>query len=298
MPTTSTPIMPEKLPYDDISNMLNIIEAAFANTTTSTISYAKANGSGGGSSTGEDMLIGFSHITFIIKNMNYVINFFLYSALSNSFRQEFLALLAQNKFLLINRCIKCLFINNKSLNQQEEGKSAISNINVNHIINKKKIKSTGKKSSSSLAELSFTMNNPLHKSSSKGHKYFEIHFEPSNFIEYIKQTNSRKKGQNKNFNNKTFLDNGNISSNVECGDKESTRKFSSTNSISSARKAIDGNEIIKEISNINNRGHSDVEREREDIIQESIPLTLVDNEKTICTTVKKYKEKHSSANLA
>jgi hypothetical protein len=46
-------------------------------------------------------------LMFFIKNMNYVINFFLYSALSTLFRQEFLAIFKESKLLTFFKCTKC-----------------------------------------------------------------------------------------------------------------------------------------------------------------------------------------------
>ena len=52
----------------------------------------------------ESSKINFREITFIIKNMNYVINFFLYSALSKLFRREFFALFTLILNLKRNAC--------------------------------------------------------------------------------------------------------------------------------------------------------------------------------------------------
>lgn len=47
-------------------------------------------------------------ITFKLKSLNYLINFFLYSALSKLFRHEFLAMISKNKCLFLSTLFKCL----------------------------------------------------------------------------------------------------------------------------------------------------------------------------------------------
>jgi hypothetical protein len=56
-----------------------------------------------------DTEINLRNLTFIFKNTNYVINFFLYSALSKLFRAEFFALIVDDKFgFCIGSCMKLL----------------------------------------------------------------------------------------------------------------------------------------------------------------------------------------------
>ena len=107
--------------------------------------------------------INFNEFIFIIKNMNYLINFVLYSALSKMFRQEFIALLTENKFL------------------------------------KPKKKST-KKENSSIANISFSMKafkNIKTGANSSRSKYIQIKIEPSNFFKYFKLKSHKEKSSNK-----------------------------------------------------------------------------------------------------
>lgn len=107
----------------------------------------------------EDSQITLGDVTFMIKNMNYLINFFLYSALSKLFRQEFLAMISTGEYW--NRCLKwpC-----PSQNQH-----------------------------SSLAELSFSseafksFKNGDYRNAKK--KMFLVKLEPANFFEYFRSRN-------------------------------------------------------------------------------------------------------------
>ena len=104
-------------------------------------------------------------ITFNIKNMNYVINFILYSALSKLFREEFLALLSGDNFFLLRKFVLCMF--------QERKKS--------------------KKKENPMAELSISLGRLSNKS--KGKKYIKIRIEPSNIMKYIEMKNSKSKNK-------------------------------------------------------------------------------------------------------
>ena len=106
-------------------------------------------------------------ITFIIKNMNYVINFFLYSALSKLFRQEFVALLSDDKFILINKCVKCLLRRKAARHRNRKG----------------------------IAELSITLNglsgNGNGNDTSKKKKCFTIRIESAHLVRFIESFNNQ-----------------------------------------------------------------------------------------------------------
>ncbi|CAF0718948.1 unnamed protein product [Brachionus calyciflorus] len=110
----------------------------------------------------------FKDTTFLLKNMNYFINFFLYSALSKLFREEFLASISEKKlFRFIGYSLCCC-----------------------------KIKDEVKESNgSSFAELSFSLE--AFKQIKNGNKnrklLFQMRIEPSNFIEYFRNKNSKSK---------------------------------------------------------------------------------------------------------
>lgn len=115
-------------------------------------------------SAGRSYLKYFKDMTFLLKNMNYLINFFLYSALSKLFRQEFVAMISKNKFL---KCLRKMF---SSKSNEEEKESSING--------------------SSLAEMSFSLE--AFRRIKKGHlgksrKLFQIRVEPSNLIEFIRK---------------------------------------------------------------------------------------------------------------
>ena len=130
-------------------------------TTTTLIHENSSNTSSLSSST---MTITIGDVTFMIKNMNYLINFFLYSALSKLFRQEFLTMISADEYL--NKFSKWT----RSFLQE--------------------------KSSSSLAELSFSaeafknLKNGDYRKSKQ--KLFLVKLEPSNFFEYFRSSKNRK----------------------------------------------------------------------------------------------------------
>lgn len=116
-------------------------------------------------------------ISFIIKNMNYVINFFLYSALSTLFRQEFLAIFKESKFFA---CVKC--------------------INYKRVITEAKF---SKKSS--MSEIVFPVN-PSSTNKNGNNKYLKIRIEPTNLAKYLtnKKTSHNKSNEinlNKSYHN-------------------------------------------------------------------------------------------------
>lgn len=109
----------------------------------------------------------FKDTTFSIKNMNYLINFFLYSALSKLFRQEFLALFSSEKINIRRKCEKDM-VKKKGRNKKKSGEV--------------------EKCNSTFAELSFSME--AFKSLKNGNiknnaKLLRIRVEPSNFLKYF-----------------------------------------------------------------------------------------------------------------
>ena len=123
---------------------------------------------------GRSYLKYFKNMTFLLKNMNYLINFFLYSALSKLFRDEFLAMISKNK------CLKFLRKITSSKRNDGEREPCMNE--------------------SSLAEMSFSLE--AFKKVKKGdfgknRKLFQIRVEPSNFIEFIrKKKNTKTKHSN------------------------------------------------------------------------------------------------------
>lgn len=111
----------------------------------------------------------FKNMTFLLKNMNYLINFFLYSALSKLFREEFLAMISKNKCLNCLKKIQCL--------KEKEGERESS------------------ANGSSLAEMSFSLEafKQIKKGElSKNRKLFQIRVEPSNLVEFFRNKKIRK----------------------------------------------------------------------------------------------------------
>lgn len=113
----------------------------------------------------------FKDTTFLLKNMNYLINFFLYSALSKLFREEFLALITEKKIFRIFKFLCCCCKSKK----EKTSSKFITN-------------------GSSLAELSFSLE--AFKQIKRGnlnrnHKLFQIRVEPSNFMEYFRIKSSK-----------------------------------------------------------------------------------------------------------
>lgn len=108
------------------------------------------------------------NMTFIIKNMNYLINFFLYSALSKLFRSEFIALVLDDKFFIIGKCIKCVFFDR------------------NESANRKKKKEQN--SHSSFAEVNFSLSTlkKLKSGDFYNAKYIQIQVDPANFVRYFR----------------------------------------------------------------------------------------------------------------
>jgi hypothetical protein len=111
------------------------------------------------------------NLTFIFKNTNYLINFFLYSALSKLFRAEFLALVVDDKFFFIGSCIKCLFLSKKDISEN------------------KKRRNKDFANSSSFAEISFSMDalKKLKSGDFASARYFGVKIEPSNFMTYFRR---------------------------------------------------------------------------------------------------------------
>lgn len=111
----------------------------------------------------------------MIKNMNYLINFFLYSLLSKLFRQELLAMMGGGSDKTGSGCLKKLPFS-KLLSGRKRTEDA---------------------SSSSFAELSFSVE--AFKSLKRGQyrnsrrKLFFFKVEPENFFEYFRQVGEAKK---------------------------------------------------------------------------------------------------------
>lgn len=100
--------------------------------------------------------ISFSDIIFITKNMNYLINFVLYSALSKMFRQEFIALLTRSNTYI------------ESIKKKEKKQ---------------------KKENSSIANISFSMaalKNLTNGNRANKKKYIQIKIAPSYIFKYFK----------------------------------------------------------------------------------------------------------------
>ncbi|RNA29338.1 G-coupled receptor -like protein [Brachionus plicatilis] len=111
----------------------------------------------------------FKNMTFLLKNMNYLINFFLYSALSKLFREEFLAMISKNKCLNFYKKIFCF----KKLDGERESST----------------------NGSSLAEVSFSLEafKKIKKGElSKSRKLFQIRVEPSNLVEFFRSKKTPK----------------------------------------------------------------------------------------------------------
>lgn len=111
----------------------------------------------------------------MIKNMNYLINFFLYSLLSKLFRQELLAMMGGGSNKTGSGCLKKLPCS-RLLSGRKRAEDA---------------------SSSSFAELSFSVE--AFKSLKRGQyrnsrrKLFFFKVEPANFFEYFRQVGEAKK---------------------------------------------------------------------------------------------------------
>jgi hypothetical protein len=100
-------------------------------------------------------------LMFFIKNMNYVINFFLYSALSTLFRQEFLAIFKESKLFAFFKCNKC--------------------VRYKQVITHAKFS----RKSESCSEIVF----PVNSSSQRPKKYLKIRIESTNLGKYIASKN-------------------------------------------------------------------------------------------------------------
>lgn len=149
------------------------------------------NESSSSSGQGEPSEITMGDVTFMIKNMNYLINFFLYSLLSKLFRQELLAMISGGEKSPLSRCLRL-------------GGSAFGGGGGGR-------RRGEEPSSSSFAELSFSVE--AFKSLKKGqyrnshhrgkNKLFFFKVEPANFVEYFRHvgrndhrghSNGRKQG--------------------------------------------------------------------------------------------------------
>lgn len=117
--------------------------------------------------------ISLGEVTFMIKNMNYLINFFLYSLLSKLFRQELLAMIGGDHMRALSECLRVS-------PRRRRGEDP---------------------SSSSFAELSFSVE--AFKSLKKGQyretrgKFFFFRVEPANFFTYFRHVGRHNNTANK-----------------------------------------------------------------------------------------------------
>jgi hypothetical protein len=123
-------------------------------------------------------------VTFAIKNLNYLINFFLYSALSKLFRQEFFALITR--------------------------KNTSSPIPSDHLLTSSiRSASQKKRNNSSLTRVSFSMKALKDLPNRNSKKcYLQIKIEPSNFFNYFRKNESKSskmtiKNEDKGISNRT-----------------------------------------------------------------------------------------------